>query len=382
MKIIHLSDLHIGKRVNGFSMLDDQSFIFEQILEIIDSEPAVDVVILAGDIYDKPVPSGEAVQLFDDFLSELASRHLSIMIISGNHDSAERIGFGSRLFTQNNIYISPVYNGQISPITLQDSYGDVHFYLLPFVKPTHVRALFPDAKIDTYSDALATAITNMNFVNDSTTRNIIVTHQFVAGSTPSESEELAIGGSDAVAISVFDDFDYVALGHIHGPQKVGRDSIRYCGTPLKYSFSECSHKKSVTIVELGSKNDITIRTTPLIPRLDMREIRGTYEELTARSFYIDSNIEDYMHITLTDELDVPDALSKLRTIYPNIMVLDYDNARTRSHATITSPTNMKQQSPMDLFQEFYELQNADTPMSAKQASYLNTLIEEIWEEKL
>lgn len=382
MKIIHLSDLHIGKRVNGFSMLDDQAYILEQILEIIDSETSVDVVILAGDIYDKPVPSAEAVQLFDDFLSKLASHHLSVMIISGNHDSAERIGFGSRLFAQNNIYISPVYNGQISPITLEDNYGEVHFYLLPFVKPTHVRTIFPEAQIATYSDAASTAIDHMNLANDSTTRNVMVTHQFVAGSTPSESEELAIGGSDAVAISVFDAFDYVALGHIHGPQKIGRDSLRYCGTPLKYSFSECSHKKSVTIVELGCKNDIAIRTVPLVPRLDMREIRGTYEELTARSFYIDSNIEDYMHITLTDELDVPDALSKLRTIYPNIMVLDYDNTRTRSHTTITSPTNIKQQSPLDLFQEFYELQNGDMAMSPEQVSYLQTLIEEIWEEKL
>ncbi len=382
MKLIHLSDLHIGKKVNGFSMLQDQSYILNQILEKIDEEPHIDVVILAGDIYDKPVPSAEAVQLFDHFLSELATRSFNTMIISGNHDSAERIAFGSQLFSKNNIYIGRPYNGTVEPIILEDAFGPVHFYLLPFIKPTHVRAVYPDAEIISYSDAIATAISHMPIEKKDNVRNVMITHQFVAGSTPCESEELAIGGSDAIATSVFDDFDYVALGHIHGAQRVGRDTIRYSGTPLKYSFSECAHTKSMTIVELNAKDNIQIRTLPLSPLLDLIELRGTYEELTARSFYIDMNVNNYMHITLTDEWDIPDALGKLRTIYPNIMKLDYDNARTRSHVDMSLPTNVDHQSPMELFGEFYALQNADATMIPEQITYLQELMEEIWEDEL
>ncbi|MGL5916835.1 MAG: metallophosphoesterase family protein, partial [Culicoidibacterales bacterium] len=252
MKCIHLSDLHIGKRVNEFSMLDDQAYILTKILNIIDDEQP-EVVFISGDVYDKSVPSAEAVALFDDFLYRLSSRKLKTFVISGNHDSPERIAFGGRLMNESGVYMSPVYQKEIAPITLSDTYGLIHVYLLPFIKPTHVRAEFPTEPIDSYTTAMQVALNHLNI--DSTQRNVLLTHQFVAGSLRSESEEMAVGGSDNVAVDVFDAFDYVALGHLHKPQHVGRETIRYCGTPLKYSFSEANDQKSVTVVDFHAKGD-------------------------------------------------------------------------------------------------------------------------------
>lgn len=376
MKLIHLSDLHLGKRVNGFSMLEDQSYILSQILEIVDTEKP-DAVIIAGDVYDKSVPPAEAVELFDDFLCRLSRRNVQIFIISGNHDSPERIAFGGRLMVQSGIHVSPVYNGTVEPITLSDTYGAVDFYLLPFLKPTHVRRFFPEEEIITYTDAIRTAIQHMPI--DLSRRNVLVTHQFVTGAVSCESEELSVGGSDNVDASVFDSFDYVALGHIHGPQRIARDTLRYCGTPLKYSFSEANHKKSVTIVELGEKGAVTVRTIPLIPLRDLREIRGSYLEVTAKPFYEGTNTQDYLHITLTDEEDIPDALGKLRTIYPNLMKLEYDNRRTQNAAQVDGAQDVEKKSPLTLFEEFYELQN-NQPMCPEQLEFTRSLMESIWEE--
>lgn len=375
MKFLHLSDLHIGKRVNEFSMLEDQEYILTKIINIIDSEKT-DAVVIAGDVYDKSVPSAEAVQLFDDFLCRLAERKLQVFIISGNHDSAERLAFGGRLMDISGIHLSPVYNGKVEPISLDDEFGRVNFFMLPFVKPANVRRFFEDAEIESYTDAIRVAVENMNVNADE--RNVIVTHQFVTGAEKCESEEISVGGSDNVDASAFDYFDYVALGHIHGPQNIGSERVRYCGTPLKYSFSEAKHKKSVTVVELKEKGSLDIRTVALESKRDMREIRGTYAEIALRDNYINTNTDDYIHITLTDEEDIPDAIGKLRVIYPNLMKLDYDNKRTRSSARLDIIENIEQRSPFELFAEFYENQN-NQPMNCEQSEFMKSLIESIWE---
>ena len=377
MKLIHLSDLHLGKRVNEFSMLEDQQYILTEILRIIDEEQP-DGVLIAGDVYDKTVPSAEAVALLDDFLVRLAKRDLQIFLISGNHDSPERMAFGGRLMEGSGVHLAPVYDGRVSPITLTDAYGTVNFYLLPFVKPTHVRRCFPEREITTYTDALAAAIEAMGV--DTAGRNVLVTHQFVTGAARCDSEELSVGGTDNVDVSVFDPFDYVALGHIHGPQRVGRETVRYCGTPLKYSFSEAGHQKSVTVVELEAKGSVSVRTVPLVPLRDLVELRGTYEELTFRGFYEGTSYQkDYVHITLTDEEDVPDAMRKLQIIYPNLMKLDYDNRRTRAGTRLDGAEDAEQKSPLELLEEFYEKQNGQ-PMGEEQQAFARAWMERIWEE--
>lgn len=376
MKLIHLSDLHLGKRVNEFSMLEDQQYILTEILQIIDREKP-DGVMIAGDVYDKSVPSAEAVALLDDFLVRLAKRDLQVFLISGNHDSPERMAFGGRLMAQSGVHLAPVYDGKVSPITLTDEYGPVNLYLLPFIKPAHVRRCFLEREILTYTDALAAAIEAMGV--DTTQRNVLVTHQFVTGAARCDSEEISVGGTDNVDVSVFEPFDYVALGHIHGPQQVGRETVRYCGTPLKYSFSEAKHQKSVTVVELGEKGAVSVHTVPLTPMRDLAELRGTYEELTFRGFYDGTSYpRDYVHITLTDEEDIPDAVSKLRIIYPNLMKLDYDNKRTRAGIVLEGAED-QQRSPLELLEEFYEKQNGQ-PMGEEQRAFAKSLMERIWEE--
>ena len=376
MKLIHLSDIHLGKRVNEFSMLEDQAHILKKILAVVDEEKP-DGVLIAGDVYDKSVPSTEAVQLFDDFLVRLAERKLPVFIISGNHDSPERLSFANRLIDAAGIHLAPVYNGVVEPITLSDEYGPVNVYMLPFIKPAHVRGFFPDTEITGYSDAVAAAIGRMKI--DKTQRNVLITHQFVTGAQRSDSEELSVGGTDNIGAEVFCDFDYVALGHIHGPQNMDSGRIRYCGSPLKYSFSEAAQQKSVTVAELKEKGTLEIHTVPLIPRRDMVELKGSYQQLTLREFYENTTYqEDYTHITLTDEEDIPDAVAKLRAVYHNLMKLDYDNTRTRHSAAISGAENVETRSPIDLFAEFYELQNG-LPMSAEQTELVASLIEKIWE---
>lgn len=377
MKLIHLSDLHLGKRVNEFSMLEDQQYILTEILRIMDQEQP-DGVLIAGDIYDKSVPSAEAVALLDDFLVRLAKRKLQVFLISGNHDSPERMAFGGRLMEGSGIHLAPVYHGKVAPLTLTDQYGPVNLYLLPFVKPAHVRRWFPEREIVSYTDALAVAIEAMEV--DPGARNVLVTHQFVTGAARCDSEEISVGGTDNVDVSVFAPFDYVALGHIHGPQQVGRETVRYCGTPLKYSFSEAKHQKSVTVVELEEKGVVSVRTVPLTPMRDLVELRGTYEELTFRGFYDGTSYpRDYVHITLTDEEDIPDAVSKLRIIYPNLMKLDYDNKRTRAGIVLEGAEDVQQKSPLELLEEFYEKQNGQT-MGEEQRAFARGLMEQIWEE--
>ena len=381
MRLIHLSDLHIGKRVNEFSMLEDQEYILKKILGIIDEEKP-DGVIIAGDVYDKSVPGEEAVKLLDSFLTSLAKRKLQVYMISGNHDSAAKLAFASKLIDLSGIHISPVYDksrfagnerGKLAPLELGDSDGfTVKIHMLPFVKPATVRAVFPEeaGEIGDYTDACRVAIEHMEI--DESETNILVAHQFVTGAERSESEE-NVGGLDNVDVSVFEPFDYVALGHIHGPQKAGRETVRYCGTPLKYSLSEAKHTKSVTVIDIPENKKVDIRTVPLTPLHELREIKGTFDELMDKKTYEGETVDDYLYIVLTDEEDVPDALGKLRTVYPNIMKLRYDNTRTRTEQVIDDGVVLEGKSMIELFDELYEKQN-NQPMNDEQRAIMLDVI--------
>ena len=375
MRLIHLSDLHLGKRVNEFSMMEDQTDILNKIIAVIDEEKP-QAVVIAGDIYDKAIPPAEAVQLFDGFLNRLARRNIHVLIISGNHDSAERVAFGARLMQNSGIHLSPVYDGTVTYVDLQDEYGTVRFHLIPFLKPAHVRRYEEEMEIVDYTDAMRTVIAKAQI--DPGMRNVAVAHQFVTGAQRSDSEEISVGGLDNVDASVFDAFDYTALGHIHGPQNIGAETVRYCGTPLKYSFSEKDHVKSVTVVDLREKGDIQVHTVPLVPLHDMRQIRGKYEELTLRSSYEGTQTEDYLHIILTDENDIPDAAARLRMIFPNLMKLDYDNARTRNSRTLGSLDEAEKKTETELFAEFYETQN-NQEMTQEQYKYVRDVFEKLKE---
>ena len=376
MKFIHISDLHIGKKLNEFSLAEDQRHILGEILKIADTERP-DCVFIAGDIYDKSMPSGEAVEMFDAFLYELTLLNTNIFIISGNHDSPERISFGARLMQNSRVFIAPVYDGTVYKHSLKDSFGLINIYLLPFVTPRQVRRFY-DAETESYNDAVKTAISEIP--DDESERNVILTHQFVTGAVQSDSEDISVGGTDNIDASLFDKFDYVALGHIHRPQSVLRDTVRYCGTPLKYSFSEASHQKSVTLGLMNEKGNIALSYIPLTPLHDMREIRGTYEEVTDKRNYGDLPTDDYIHITLTDEFDVPDALFKLRTIYPNLMKLDYDNKRTQSSGELTLDDTVERRSPLQIFCDFYK-QRMGNDMNDTQRNFCEKIMTEIWEDE-
>ncbi len=391
MKFLHISDLHIGKRISEFSMMEDQKHILNQILEIADREK-IQGVIIAGDIYDRSVPSGEAVQVFDRFLTALAEKGKKVFIISGNHDCAERLAFGASLMNRGGVFISPVYTGTVEPVRLEDEYGELFLYLLPFIKPAVMRCVlekegegngeeqaeaqkqgtpgFPES----YQDAAALAVERMKV--DPSRRNILAAHQFVTGAGRCESEDISVGGLDNVDAEIFDVFDYVALGHIHSPQWVKRRQVRYCGTPLKYSFSEADQEKSVTVLDMREKGVVEISTIPLKPLHDMKKLRGSYEEVTLKSFYQGMDRQDYMQITLTDEEDIPDGFRKLRIIYPNLMQLIYDNSRTGGSQAIELEKEAEDKSELELFEEFFALQN-NRSMSGKQEEWVRGLIEEL-----
>lgn len=377
MKFIHLSDLHIGKRVNGFSMLEDQRFILLRILSLIQDEQP-DAVLIAGDVYDLSVPSAEAVQVLDEFLVRLADMQVPTLIISGNHDSPERLAFAARLLAHSGIHLSRVYDGSVNKVTLKDQHGPVDFYLLPFIKPAHVRRYLENDGIDTYTDALSAVIEHMQV--DESRRNVLLTHQFITGSTRSESEEISVGGADNVDARVFAPFDYVALGHLHGPQSAGGQHIRYCGSPLKYSFSECRQQKSLTVVEMEEKGQTTLRLLPLKPKREMREIRGSFEDIVDKAASLGPEKEDYLHITLTDEQDILEGMGRLRVHYPYLMKLSYDNQRTRQSQRVGKATGADSKTPLQLFEDLYTLQN-NQPMSAQQQGFCAALIENIWEDK-
>ncbi len=379
MKLMHLSDLHLGKRLNEFSLLEDQCFILQQLVELVRSEQP-DCVLLAGDIYDKPVPPAEAVTLFDDFLNKLAQL-TTVCVTSGNHDSAERLAFGAQLMREGGVHFCGLYTGEPQCVTLQDAYGSVHIYLLPFLKPAHVRhCLTPEEaeQVTTYHEALRCAVERLHI--NAAERNVLVAHQFVTGAQTAGSEAVNVGGVDNIGAEVFAAFDYTALGHIHKAQNVGSERVRYSGTPLKYSFAEWQQEKSVTLVELGEKGSVSVTALPLAPLRDLRKLRGSYEELMSKEFYDelphdrDGLLRDFYHLTLTDEEDVPDAVQKLRSVYKNLLQLEYDNKRTRTDNAIEGAERVVEKSPLELMEEFYQLQN-NQALSEKQRAYLQGLLE-------
>ena len=398
MRLMHLSDLHLGIKVYEFDLYDDQKYMLDQLIDIA-LEKSVDGIMISGDIYDRQVPPAESVALFDSFLTKLSNLGFKVYITSGNHDSQERLSFGSRLMEGSGIYFGGTFDGTVPRIDLEDEFGPVHIFMLPFLKPTIVRAhMLPDKnsfeenleevsdedtkeknneKISGYQEAIDYVLDNCE-VNEND-RNVIMAHQFVTGASRSDSEEINVGGVDGISADSFSRFDYVALGHIHTPQIIGgKETVRYCGTMLKYSFSECSQDKSVPVITFREKGNTEIELVPLKPQKDMREIKGTYLELTAKNNYADTNTQDYLHVTLTDEEDVPDALGRLRSIYPNIMKLDYDNLRTRSVYNNEIPDEVEKKSPLDLFDEFYNLQNGRS-LNEEESSYVQSKIDELWE---
>ncbi len=375
MRFLHLADLHIGKRLNEFSLIEDQKFIFDKILNIID-EKKIEAVLIAGDVYDKPVPSAEAVTVLNGFLNSLAKRNLKVFVISGNHDSQERIGFGAELISQSGVYMSKPFSGNVETHKIKDEYGEINIYMLPFIKPAMVKHAYEEADIDSYDSAMAYVMEQTKV--DESERNLLIAHQFVRGADRCDSEEVSVGGIDEVSVENFKRFDYVALGHLHSPQHIKSEFVRYSGTPLKYSFSEAKHQKTALIVDMKEKGNIILEKVPLIPKHDMIEIKGKYQEIMSKDFYKDIDRMDYAHVTLTDEQDVLHAMELLRTVYPNIMKLDYDNTRTRSNNEIKGGENVEKKQPLDLFKEFYELQN-NQPMSRQQADFMDKLIKDVWE---
>jgi exonuclease SbcD len=393
-KLLHIADLHIGKRVNEFSMLEDQKYILQDILRLVDEvKPAG--ILIAGDVYDKSVPSGEAVEILDDFLTDLAARRLQIFIVSGNHDSPERLNFGSRIMVKNGIHIAGTFDGFLKIITLQDEYGPVNIYLLPFIKPAMVQPHFADQSIESYEDAVRVTIQAAQI--DCGERNILAAHQFITSGAlqpeRSDSETVAVGGLDNIDASVFEPFDYVALGHLHGPQSIGRETIRYSGSPLKYSFSEVRQQKSVTLIEFAQKGAINIQTLSLTALRDMREIKGPLAELlctgasagTSTGTSTDTSVDgavpsvcqDYIRAILTDEDEIFDAIGQLRQVYPNIMRIDFENSRNRQVTDSTSAAagDVARKSPLELFAEFYLKQN-NCELNEEQQRIIREILEQ------
>lgn len=372
MKLFHLSDLHLGRRIHERSLIDDQRDILDQIVKSVISERP-DAVMIAGDVYDRSVPSEDAVELFDDFLFQL-SELTKVLVISGNHDSAERLGFGSRIMERGGVFISPEFNKAnyeriLRPVTLNDEYGEVNFYMLPFITPAAVRAA-QSSEISSWNEMAESVLSDMNA--DTSKRNVLIAHQFVTGAQTCDSERVSIGRADNIDSYVFESFDYVALGHLHGKQHAGKDTVRYCGTPLKYSFSEKNHHKSITVVEMGEKGDVKISEIPLDkPLHDWREITGTFNEIVSGE-----GSEDYISVILTDEDEILNVRNKLAEYFPNIMSIKYDNAHTRRADQAVSAPSFNSLSPVDIFAEFYKKQRGND-LSEEQLEVVKDIFSEI-----
>ena len=384
MKVLHVSDLHIGKRVNGMSMLDDQRYILRQILDIAEKRQ-ISVLLIAGDVYDKASPSAEAVTVFDAFLTDAVAAGLRVLAIPGNHDSAERIAYAQGLLEKQGVCLPPVYAGEVERVELEDEHGPVEFWLLPFLKPGDVRRFFPDEEIgDDYSAALRAVLGACAI--DQGKRNVVLSHQLVTayGTAPDRADdEIKLGGMDNVDVSVYDAFDYVALGHVHRPQRVGRDTVRYSGSPLKYSFSEARYDKSAALIELGEKEPgddvgecVSFELIPLVPLHDVREVRGTLADVLAMGTAHDAS-QDYLHITLSDEHPQLDAMAKIHEVFPSAMMLDYDNVTVlidRPQTQLTAdPDSMD---TLDLFSAFYESQ-VGNPLDNEQRDFARKLIAKV-----
>ncbi len=377
MKFLHLGDLHLGRSLGDFDLIEDQKYILDQILEIIEKEN-VDGVLIAGDVYDKSIPSEAATNLLDYFLCKLSESGVQTFMISGNHDSDDRLNYGSNLFEANQIYISALYHGTLDKRTVTDEYGEVNVYLLPFVKASQVRHFYPEETIDSYDDAVRVILKHADM--DVTQRNVIVAHQFVTG----QSEDPALGGSEGagtqsvglvekIGYDCFDGFDYVALGHIHSPQRVGRDQVRYSGSPLKYSLSEVHNAKSVPVITMGKKGEVTLELIPLKPMRDLRHIKGNLKALLEPKNITD--VEDFIYVTLTDEEIINDAMGIFQQTYPNTVKIDYDNSRTRAMEHVDISNIAENKSFSELIGDFYRL-IYNCEMSGEEMDYMRAAAQE------
>ena len=378
MKILHLADLHLGKILQEQSFLEDQKYMLNKIIEKI-KEENIETILISGDIYDRSIPPTEAVDLLDEFLNVLI-RELKrkVFIIAGNHDSKERLGFGNKIFEEEGLYISSKYDGKLKKVELEDEYGKLNIYMLPFVKPVEVKQYFDDEQFG--YDEMIHKIIEKEEINTNE-RNIILTHQFVTARGEeverTDSEVLSLGGTDNVDVSNYDKFDYVAIGHVHRPQRIGRDTARYAGTMLKYSFSEIYKDKQATILTISKNKQISLSHHLLKPLRDMREMECSLESLLKRKCEI-GNEEDYMHVILTDEEQILDAIGKVRTVYPNVMQISFKNRRhMMQYETIQMKENqIADQNPMELFEQFYKMQN-HIDLDEKRAQMAISIFEEV-----
>lgn len=369
MKFLHIADLHLGKRLNGVSFLEDQISLLNQISALAAAERA-DAVVIAGDVYQKASPQSEAMAAFDAFVTRLAAAGIRVLVISGNHDSAQRISYFSALVRNAGVYVSEEFTGTVQTVALSDAFGEVRFGLLPFLKPIQARRFYPDEKIETYEDAVRAVLRHSPV--DPAARNVLVCHQFVTGAETCDSEETAVGGLDCVDASAFDDYDYVALGHIHGPQRLKRDTLRYAGSLMKYSFSEVNHRKSVTVVEMLEKGDVRLHTVPLTALHDMRTVEGMLSDVMAMPYS-----EDYVWVTIHDELPPPDARVTISTVFPNMLKFSVVNSKTKMDIDVLAREQMESKSVPELFSDFYRLQNNDVAPSERHIEMLTAILKEL-----
>ena len=369
VKFLHIADLHLGKRLNGVSFLEDQIFLLNQISALAEAEHA-DAVVIAGDVYQKASPQSEAMAAFDAFVTRLAAAGIRVLVISGNHDSAQRISYFSALVRNAGVYVSEEFTGTVQTVALSDAFGEVRFGLLPFLKPIQARRFYPDEKIETYEDAVRAVLRHSPI--DPAARNVLVCHQFVTGAETCDSEETAVGGLDCVDASAFDDYDYVALGHIHGPQRLKRDTLRYAGSLMKYSFSEVNHRKSVTVVEMLEKGNVRLHTVPLTALHDMRTVEGMLSDVMAMPYS-----EDYVWVTIHDELPPPDARVTISTVFPNMLKFSVVNSKTKMDIDVLAREQMESKSVPELFSDFYRLQNNDVAPGERHIEMLTAILKEL-----
>lgn len=378
MVFLHTSDLHLGKRLHEMPLIAEQRHILGELCRIAD-ENGCDAIVAAGDLYDKSAPSAEAVALFDWFVTELSRLGITLIANYGNHDSADRVGYASALLRQSGVHLSPRFDGRVETAVLRDEFGNVVFHLLPFLKPAVVSAAFGGAEFSSYDDAIGHVLRES--APDFGARNVLVCHQYAAGGERSESEEVSVGGLDAVSASLFDGYDYCALGHLHKAQRIGRDTVRYSGSPLKYSLDEYNSEKSAVLVRLFEKGRCEVETVPLRPLHDVRRIEGTYDELTLRKNYEGTAVEDFLHVVLTDSDYIPDALFRLRTVYPNILKLEYSNVRTAYNAGLDELSRAAEEelTPLQMFEALYMAQNNE-PLSERGLALARKFFERSGEE--
>lgn len=372
MRFLHIADLHLGKQMNDLSLLADQEAVLDQVIQIADAEK-VDAVLIAGDVYQRSSPQAEAMALFDRFVSRLAEAGKKIFVISGNHDSALRISYFASLVKEAGVHVTEAFDGEMQHVTLQDAEGEMTVWMLPFLRPALVKRALPEEKITSYQDAVQAVLRHANV--DFKKRNLLMCHQFILGCEVSDSEELSVGSLDHMDGAIFDGFDYVALGHIHKPQKVLRDTLRYAGSPLKYSFSEAQHKKSVVIVDMQEKGNVQVRLVPLYPLHDVRLIEGKLDEIMQMPYS-----EDYVWITIHDELPPPDAKVTLSVNFPNMMKFSVVNSRTKFDLDVSAAEAMENKTVAELFSDFYRLQSNDQPPGEMHMQVLEKVIREL-EEK-